>query len=111
MDDASSRIFDLQPVTFVYNGDTHRETQYGLIAEDVAQVFPNLVVEDSNGDAMAVRYEVLPVLLLNEVQKLKSSFDSLQTIVNQQQPAIDHLKAIVVALKMQIDNLQSKINN
>jgi len=78
MDNASSRIFDLNPVTFVYNGDTNRETQYGLIAEDVAQVFPNLVVEDSNGEAMAVRYEVLPVLLLNEVQKLKVAFDNEQ---------------------------------
>ena len=82
MDDASSAVMQLRPVTFVYNGDENNTTQYGLIAEEVAQVFPALAVRDVEGNIYAVHYETLPVLLLNEMQKLAARVTALEAISN-----------------------------
>jgi len=70
--DASNRLMDLQPVQFRYRqpaADGSKPLQYGLIAEDVATVFPELVVRDGNGRIESVQYHQLPALLLNELQK------------------------------------------
>ena len=71
MNNESERIYNLIPVTFVYKNDESEAQQFGLIAEEVDAVFPQLVVYDADGAAYTVRYEVLPVLLLNEMKKLK----------------------------------------
>ena len=73
----SANIHRLRPVTFYYNSDKMNTKQYGLIAEEVAQVFPSLIVHDKNGNPYSVRYQVLPVLLLNEVQKQQASIEAL----------------------------------
>ena len=52
-------------------------TQYGLIAEEVAEVAPDLVITEENGEPYTVRYEQLVPLLLNEVQELRASNDDL----------------------------------
>jgi hypothetical protein len=70
MNDVSANIYNLNPVTFVYNSDASETTQYGLIAEEVADVFPGIVVRSANGQPETVQYHVLPVLLLNEFKKL-----------------------------------------
>ena len=72
MGDASSAIMRLAPVTFHYKeaadgGDS--PLQYGLIAEEVAEVMPELVIYGSDGKPEGVAYQVLPSLLLNEYQK------------------------------------------
>jgi len=70
--DATNRLMDLQPVQFRYRqpaSDGSKPLQYGLIAEDVATVFPELVVRDVNGRIESVQYHQLPALLLNELQK------------------------------------------
>lgn len=74
MASASERLFALRPVTFRYkreftSGDM--PIQFGLIAEEVAEVFPELVVYDDEGGAAFVKYHVLSTLLLNELQKLQ----------------------------------------
>lgn len=72
MADASRRLFDLRPVTFRYTqayANGVRPVQYGLIAEEVAAVFPELAVRDANGGVETVHYETLNVLLLNELKK------------------------------------------
>ncbi len=69
MADDSANIYQLNPVTFVYNQDEAETKQYGLIAEEVEQVFPGIVLKDEDGMPYTVQYHVLPVLLLNEVQK------------------------------------------
>ena len=73
----SASIYQLNPVTFVYNGDASKTTQYGLIAEEVDQVFPGIVVKDADGQPETVQYHVLPVLLLNEVQKQQACIKDL----------------------------------
>jgi len=59
----------LRPVTFTYKGDSSGIAQYGLIAEEVEKVYPELVIDGSEGKAETVAYQVLPAMLLNEVQK------------------------------------------
>ena len=70
MNDVSASIYDLNPVTFVYNSDASETTQYGLIAEEVADVFPGIVVNNASGQPETIQYHVLPVLTLNELKKL-----------------------------------------
>ena len=70
MNEYSHKIMDLRPVSFTYKKDTHKTKQYGLIAEEVAKLFPDLVSYDKDGTPFSVYYEKLPSILLNELQKL-----------------------------------------
>jgi Chaperone of endosialidase len=69
MDKASEAILGLKPVTFHYNRDERNRPEFGLIAEDVAEVNPDLVVRDKNGEIYTVRYEAVNAMLLNEFLK------------------------------------------
>jgi hypothetical protein len=66
---ASEAILALKPVTFHYKSDNTSTPQFGLIAEDVAKVNPDLIVRDENGDIYTVRYEAVNAMLLNEFLK------------------------------------------
>ena len=62
----------LRPVTFRYKKEhdfAEGRLQYGLVAEEVAEVYPELVVHDDTGQAKTVEYQKLPAMLLNELQK------------------------------------------
>jgi hypothetical protein len=70
----SRAIFDLRPVRFTYRQpytDGSTPVQYGLIAEEVAEVLPELVAYGNDGEPETVKYHVLPTLLLAEVQRLE----------------------------------------
>jgi hypothetical protein len=69
MDKASEAILALKPVTFHYKSDKTGTAQFGLIAEDVAAVNPDLVVRDKNGEIYTVRYDAVNAMLLNEFLK------------------------------------------
>jgi hypothetical protein len=69
MDDYSSDLHLLRPVTFTYKVGEDKSLQSGLIAEEVARVMPGLVVNDKEGLPQTVKYHDLPALLLNELQK------------------------------------------
>ena len=69
MDKASEAILALKPVTFHYKSDTKGTPQFGLIAEEVAEVNRDLVVRDKNGEIYTVRYEAVNAMLLNEFLK------------------------------------------
>jgi hypothetical protein len=69
MDSASEAILALKPVTFHYKSDKTATAQFGLIAEEVANVNPDLVVRDKNGEIYTVRYEAVNAMLLNEFLK------------------------------------------
>ena len=66
MDKRSKAILALKPVTFQYKSDSKGTPQFGLIAEEVAKVNPDLVVRDRNGEIYSVRYEAVNAMLLNE---------------------------------------------
>jgi hypothetical protein len=65
----SEKVQELRPVTFHYKTEANGPLQYGLIAEEVAQVYPELVTRDADGVIEGVRYEALTPLLLKEVQE------------------------------------------
>jgi len=71
MDKASEAILALKPVTFHYKKELDPDgiRQFGLVAEDVAKVNPDLVVRDGEGKAYTVRYEAVNAMLLNEFLK------------------------------------------
>src|SRR6266536_2963966 len=69
MDKASEAILSLKPVTFRYKCDNTARSQFGLIAEEVAGVNPDLVVRDKNGEIYTVRYDQVNAMLLNEFLK------------------------------------------
>ena len=69
MDQTSEAILGLNPVTFHYKSDNTGTPQFGLIAEEVAKVNPDLVVRDDNGEIYTVRYEAVNTMLLNEFLK------------------------------------------
>src|SRR5215211_5980978 len=85
MDNASEAIHALRPVTFHYKSDKTGTPQFGLIAEEVAEVDPELVVRDEKGDIYTVRYEAVNAMLLNEFLKEHRKNE-------EQEATITHLK-------------------
>ena len=69
MDSASEAIESLRPVTFHYKSDKQNTPQFGLIAEEVAKVNPDLVVRNEDGEIYTVRYDAVNAMLLNEFLK------------------------------------------
>ena len=80
MGEASRRLLALRPVTFHYrNGDVEgpEPLEFGLIAEEVAELFPELVVYDAEGQPQTVKYHLLSSMLLNELQQLERRIQDL----------------------------------
>ncbi len=72
MGEATERLLDLRPVTFRYKAEVQqgeRPVEYGLIAEEVAEIFPDIVVYDEEGLPFTVKYHLLASMLLNELKK------------------------------------------
>jgi hypothetical protein len=69
VDKASEAVLALKPVTFHYKSDKTNRAEFGLIAEEVAEVNPDLVVRDENGAIYTVRYDAVNAMLLNEFLK------------------------------------------
>ena len=96
MEQASKAILSLKPVTFHYKSDTKDTPQFGLIAEEVAELNPDLVVRDENGEIYTVRYDAVNAMLLNEFLKEHKAFLEEQRKVDEQQATIVELKSTVV---------------
>jgi hypothetical protein len=85
MDAASSALMRLRPVTFHYTSDpspSEGTLQYGLIAEEVAEVYPGLVARSADGQVETVLYQFLPPMLLNEVQKLHRTIEAQEAEID-----------------------------
>jgi Chaperone of endosialidase len=83
MDKASEAILALKPVTFHYKSEKTNKPQFGLIAEDVAEVNPNLVVRDEKGELLTVRYDQVNAMLLNEFLKEHKKVEEQQATIAQ----------------------------
>ena len=102
MDKASEVLFALKPVSFRYKKefDAGRAPMFGLIAEDVEQVDPNLVSRNKKGEVESVRYEQINAMLLNEflkehknVEQLESTVATLAATVKEQAAEIQKVSA------------------
>ena len=81
MENASEAILELKPVIFHYKSDETNTPQFGLIAEEVAAVNPDLVMPDENGNIYSVRYEQINAMLLNEFLKEHRKVEKLEATV------------------------------
>ena len=104
MKDASEAVLSLKPVTFRYKKELDPEAipQFGLVAEDVAKVDPDLVAKDEEGKPYTVRYEAVNAMLLNEFLKAHHA------IVNQQQE-IEERKLALKEQATQIERIGAQM--
>jgi uncharacterized coiled-coil protein SlyX len=125
MDNASEAIFALKPVTFRYKQefDPKGVPQFGLVAEEVAKVNPDLVVPDAEGKPRSVRYEAVNAMLLNEFLKqhrkmqeqeatitdLKSTVARQEAIIAQQQKGMQAVTARLDQQAAQIQKVSAQI--
>jgi hypothetical protein len=113
MEKTSEALLALKPVTFHYKNDNKNTPQFGLVAEDVAKVNPDLVARDANGEIYTVRYEAVNAMLLNEflkehrkVEQLKNDF---QATVAQQQKEIQALTAQLKEQAAQVQKVSAQL--
>ena len=98
--DVTDAVSRLRPVSFRYKqpfADGSTPVQYGLIAEEVEQVLPELVAYDEHGDPATVKYHVLPSLLLAEVQRLQSALRAESSRTAALEAAVAELRATLAA--------------
>jgi len=100
MDKASEAILALKPVTFRYKQELDPEgiPQFGLIAEEVEKVNPDLVARDAEGKVYTVRYDAVNAMLLNEFLKEHRTAQELKATTAKQEATIGQLKTQVDAL-------------
>jgi hypothetical protein len=105
MDKASEAILTLKPVTFRYKQeiDPKRIQQFGLIAEEVEKVDPDLVGRDEKGKVYSVRYDAVNAMLLNEFLKEHGKVEKLETSVARQQKQIETLTAGLQKVSAQLE--------
>ena len=106
MGGASSRLMELRPVTFHYKTQPDGPLQYGLIAEEVEQVMPELVVQDATGQVETVAYHELPAMLLNELQKQQGQIADQAKTIKAQQTQIEALRAALTARETESTQLK-----
>jgi hypothetical protein len=95
MSDASTGLMRLRPVTFRYKDattDGAHPLQYGLIAEEVAEVNRDLVVYETDGQVLTVKYHLLPTMLLNEVQRQQRTIDGQQRTIDELTRRLEELE-------------------
>ena len=106
MDKASEAILALKPVTFHYKSDAKNTPCFGLIAEEVEKVNPDLVLRDKNGEILSVRYEQVNAMLLNEFLKEHRKVEKLEATVERQHKDFE---AAVAELKGQIQKVSAQL--
>jgi hypothetical protein len=102
MNDASRRLLELRPVTYHYKlatADGSKPLEYGLIAEEVAKVYPELVVRGKDGQIETVQYHKLTPMLLNEVQRLNKAWQMEKDRNQAQETALKEAQTKVSALE------------
>jgi hypothetical protein len=107
---ASERLFALRPVSFQAKGDAAHIRHYGLIAEDVAKVDPELAVYNPQGQPETLRFDSINGMLLNEFLKEHNAFVEAQRKVEQQQNEIDVLKAELKEQRALIEKVSERVD-
>jgi Chaperone of endosialidase len=107
MGSATLQLRQLRPVTFQLKTDVSGTRQYGLIAEEVDKVYPELVIRDSSGKIQGIRYEELAPMLLNEVQQQE------RRLLGQQQKLreVDQLRQQLRRQAQQLAELKQQLRN
>ena len=111
MQDASETLYHLKPVTYRYKKEIDRNQvlDYGLIAEEVAQVDPNLAIRNAKGEIETVRYSAINVMLLNEFLKEHKAFVAEQEKVKNLEAGMAGLLATVKEQAAQIEKVSARV--
>jgi hypothetical protein len=109
MDQTSELLFALKPVTFRYKKeiDPAGTSQFGLVAEDVEKVNPNLVVRDKEGKPYSVRYDQVNAMLLNEFLKAHRKMEEQGAIIERQQKQIEVMTAGLQKVSAQLEVIKA----
>jgi hypothetical protein len=109
MDDTSEAILALKPVTFNYKSDKTGTPQFGLIAEDVAKVNPDLVVRDKEGKVNTVRYDAVNAMLLNEFLKEHRKNEQQESKLEKQEAKIARQEQQIEALTVGLQKVSAQL--
>ncbi len=113
MDQVSESIHALKPVTFHYKSDSSGTPQFGLIAEEVAEVNPDLVVRDKNGEIYTVRYDAVDAMLLNEFLKEHRKVEEQSRKLQEQESTIEQqrkdFERAITELRTRIETVVSDL--
>jgi hypothetical protein len=99
---ASEALLALKPVSFAYKAHKDNTPQFGLLAEDVAEVNPDLVIYDTDGKPFAVRYDAVNAMLLNEFLKEHRKIQAQDRNIREQQEQICEQRATIAELKKEL---------
>jgi len=116
MEQASEALFALKPVTFRYKEeiDPQKISQFGLVAEDVEKINPDLVVRGKDGKPYSVRYDAVNAMLLNEFLKTHQKMEKQGATIAKQQKQIETLTAGLQKMRAQLQLSKSSeqtVNN
>jgi hypothetical protein len=109
MEGISGSVLDLKPVTFRYKNDKSNIPQFGLIAEEVAKVNPDLVARDKDGEIYTVRYDAVNAMLLNEFLKEHKAFVEEQRKVQEQGAIIARFQKQIEALTAGLQKVTAEL--
>jgi hypothetical protein len=112
MDDSSSALMKLRPVTFLYKPEYdrgQRTLQYGLIAEEVAEIYPDLVAYTPDGKPYTVKYQYLTTMLLNEMQKQYHRAEAEAEVIKSQEQKIEELEQRLSRLEKLVTNQERQM--
>ena len=111
MDKASEAILALKPVTFRYKKDLDPDgiPQFGLVAEQVEKVNPDLVARDEQGKPYTVRYEAVNAMLLNEFLKEHQTVQDLKFVALNQEAMMLRQQRQIEALSAQIQKVSTQV--
>jgi hypothetical protein len=109
MEKASEDLLALKPVTFHYKSDKTNRPEFGLIAEEVAKVNPNLVVHDQDGQIYTVRYEAVNAMLLNEFLKAHKQIEAQEATIAELKSTVAKQQKGMEALTAQVQKVSAQI--
>jgi trimeric autotransporter adhesin len=111
MDRASEALFALKPVSFRYKQeiDPARSPDFGLIAEDVATVNPDLVARDEEGKIVTVRYQAVNAMLLNEFLKEHKKVEGQQATITELESKVAKQELAATQQQKQIEALSATV--
>lgn len=116
MADASDILLSLRPVAFRYKSDIEKIPQFGLVAEDVEKVAPDLVVRDEDGKPYTVRYDAINAMLLNEflkehrkVEQQGKTITELRSTIARQEKGMEALAAQMKEQRTQIQRVSAEL--
>ena len=101
----ASKLNQLRPVSFKLKSDATGTRQYGLIAEEVAKVYPELVIRDEKGRIDGLRYDELAPMLLNQMQQQQQTIDTQDANIR----GIEQQQKQFVAQSQQLRKVQQQL--